>query len=109
MVYRKLLPRESHGTIIVYANIYQDHYARHHQTLKVKTSSRYRWLGIHGNHPRNVWTPKSGHSGEQFNHTMHMYPRLPPSKTYARIVAPCMAYHLVHIGCQLFLSWICWK
>ena len=62
MGYQKLLSRNTHGMVVIYEDTYHIHYTIYCCTLQLKGLSQSRWMDLHGNYTRNVWTTKSVNS-----------------------------------------------
>ena len=76
MVHWELLPINTHGTVIIYEDTYQVISARYHRALQLKWLSQSRWMDLHGNYTRNVWTTTSRNSCKQLTHTTFKQPRI---------------------------------
>ena len=109
MLNRKILPRNTHGTVGIYEDTYQDHSAKHYCKLQLKWPSISIWMDFRGNYTRNVWTPTSGNYCKKITRKALKQTWILPSQTYTRIVETCVDTHLIQIVSRQYWNWLCRK
>ena len=81
---------------------------RHHCTIQPKWPSWSKWMDIHWNFKRNLWTTSCRNSCKKLNSPTFKQPQIISSQTNTSIMTECVETDFIYIGSERFWNWLHW-